>query len=692
MVRLQDSNRAKLANQALALLTAAQAPLTADAMCHALGLGNVLERKPANLSIEEIPNPESIIECCMGLIKMEPTTKVVTLAHYDVLQEMREQWVQLFGREHTARLARTCIAYLSLSEFSKGPCHEVDTFRRRLEEHPFLDYASRYWGYHARAALSLETCEADVSNDILGFFEQPMNLGFSHQVCEYDPKGKQRPSAMHADEFLGVPKLQFAARHGLTSIVQTLLETSPDRISEQGSYGRTALHEAAQAGWEDLVRILLKAGADPYGEDDEGKTPFIYAAERGHARVISTLKDHHAPRSDHDQETLEEALCDAAEAGEAGVVEKLLQLGVTADAEKNDISATTIASCKGHERIVRLLLDAGASPSCLDNSPSDSIPLHQAIKNCHVNIAALLLDFGANIETRDKSSRTALFETLNTPDVRGAALLLTNGVDISCQDFQGDNVLHEAARRGAVEHASLFIDQGIEMAIRNKEGLTPLHLAARYGYYGVASLLVRKGATVDQRDDLGQTPLTYAASAGKKNLCEMLLRLGASINAVGLDQETLLMSTEEFGHDPGFDIKTPLTAAVSGYDQTARMLLENGAQINASSSSYKTPLMHAASAGHTKVVRLLLEWGADTKASEDDPKSALVLAAEAGHTEILKLLIDHEETLDTTGDELKTAVASAETAGHQAAAEMLRARVAKEKTTDKASFDADVPS
>lgn len=241
-------------------------------------------------------------------------------------------------------------------------------------------------------------------------------------------------------------------------------------------------------------------------------------------------------RSCPDQKKLEETLYDAAEAGKPGVNEELLKLDVSPHAKDNGISALTVATSRVHEPIVRFLLSASDSLPNLKGSPNDSVPLHQAIRNGHVNIAALLLDSGANIQTRDNCGRTALFEALNTPDVRGAALLLTNGIDISCHDFMGDTVPHEAARRGALEHNSLFIDQGIEMVIANKEGLTPLHLAARHGSYGVVNLLVRKGTAVDNCDSTGQTPLMYAASVRHSELCEMLLRLGASINLMGEGQ------------------------------------------------------------------------------------------------------------------------------------------------------------
>ena len=546
MVKLQDENRAELAHRALALLTEAQAPLTAEALCHALGLARVLsyKKRPLKLDLEEIPNPESIIECCMGLIQVEPTTRVVTLAHYDLLQEMRKRWVEIFGPDQMARLAKTCIGYLLLADFSGGPCHETATLRGRLEEHPFLDYASHYWGYHARKSLLLPVCKADIKDDIHWFLTQPMNLALSLQVSNYDPEGKQKPLNIDSDSFLGLSGLQIASRHGLAAIVEDFLSMNLDVISISDRSGRTALHEAAQAGWDDIVSMLVDNGADPSLMDEEEKTPFFYAAECGHAGVISILEKHHV-RGDHHQRVLEEALWDAAEAGNTTVVEKLLHLGVNPNAEESEITAMAAASRRGHKQIIRLLLKKEASVSCDDGLPSDSIPLHQAIRNGHVEIAALLLDCGANVQTRDILDRTALFEALSAPDIRGAVVLLMNGSDISCCDSMGNTILHEAARRGSVELASRFVDRGAGVTIPNKEGLTPLHLAARHGHLEIAALLLQIGATVDARDSTGSTPLMLAASAGNTHLCRVLLEFGAYVDEVKVGQKTPLYLAEE---------------------------------------------------------------------------------------------------------------------------------------------------
>ena len=602
MIKQQEKNRANLANWALALLTTAQAPLTAEAMCHALGLGHILdyEQRPSELSAEFIPDSELIVECCVGLIKIEPMTRIMALAHYDILQEMQKDWANLFPPDYQAKLAKVCIAYLSLDEFSKGPCHTFDDFTNYLGKHPFLDYASRFWGYHARAALISENFKTDVEDGIHLFLKKPKNLGLSLQVSEYDPEDKQEKLTLDSCRLVEASELQIAARHGLTTVAKAILRTTPDKISATSLYGRTALHEATRAGYDDTVRMLIVAGADPSLTDDEGKIPFVYAAEGGHVGLISFLQgyparcgqDPQALQEEH-REILEATLYDAAEAGKMSVVEALLRLHVDPDAKKLGVSAMTAASSRGHERIVRLLLEHEASASYRDGLPSGRLPLHQAIRHGNVEIAALLLKSGDSMNTCDDSGRTALFETLNAPDITGAVLLLKKGINISCQDHRGDNVLHEAARRGATEHVSHFVWRVLEMDAPNKDGMTPLHLAAQYGHLDVATLLIETGtkrasrivdrvididlpnkdkstslhlavqhehpevaslliknrASVDRRDARGLTPLIYAERTGNIQLMNLLLDAGATFDTVVRDQISPVFSTGETGYE-----------------------------------------------------------------------------------------------------------------------------------------------
>ena len=58
-------------------------------------------------------------------------------------------------------------------------------------------------------------------------------------------------------------------------------------LQEQGA--RTACHEAARAGAEELVRALCARGADVDARDAHSRTPLIEAVRKKHAAVISAL-------------------------------------------------------------------------------------------------------------------------------------------------------------------------------------------------------------------------------------------------------------------------------------------------------------------------------------------------------------------------------------------------------------------
>ena len=73
------------------------------------------------------------------------------------------------------------------------------------------------------------------------------------------------------------------------NVVRLLIARGAD-VNGAQTAGYRPLHQAAVAGREDLVRLLLDAGADKAARCDRGKTAADYARERGHAELGELLR------------------------------------------------------------------------------------------------------------------------------------------------------------------------------------------------------------------------------------------------------------------------------------------------------------------------------------------------------------------------------------------------------------------
>jgi ankyrin repeat protein len=136
----------------------------------------------------------------------------------------------------------------------------------------------------------------------------------------------------------------------------------------------------------------------------------------------------------------------------------------------------------------------------------------------------------------------------------------------------------------------------------------------------VADLLVFKGAPVDAGNGKGETPLHLAAQMGNTEMCRRLITSKANVNLRARNRWTPLHY-----------------AAASGQKDAATLLLEKGADIDASTDSASgTPLYMAASQRHKEVVKLLVDKGADVSASSTD---LLYYAAWRGYKELAEACI-----------------------------------------------------
>lgn len=119
--------------------------------------------------------------------------------------------------------------------------------------------------------------------------------------------------------------------------------------------------------------------------------------------------------------------------------------------------------------------------------------------------------------------------------------------------------------------------------------------AARTGDSALLATMLEAGMSVNLSDGRGNSLLMLSAYHGHEDTARMILRFGPE-----LDRR----------NDHG---QTPLGGvAFKGNLALVKLLVEAGAGINADNGGGKTPLMFAAMFGHRDIVSYLLENGADS--------------------------------------------------------------------------------
>ncbi|UKZ76961.1 hypothetical protein TrVFT333_004677 [Trichoderma virens FT-333] len=168
--------------------------------------------------------------------------------------------------------------------------------------------------------------------------------------------------------------------------------------------------------------------------------------------------------------------------------------------------------------------------------------------------------------------------------------------------------------------------------------LTALHVAAFFGIHQVAAGLIEQGYGPNAKDTALRTPIWWAACRGKSRDFSGWTSLNV---AAQLGNKAIFDLLIENGADieaSDKNCRTPLaTAALYGHMNAVKWLVEKGANIEAKDRKKRTPLMLAIIGKHEEVVRYFIEKGAPMAATDDD-KQLLISMAIHGK---LKSIIDN---------------------------------------------------
>jgi ankyrin len=445
-----------------------------------------------------------------------------------------------------------------------------------------------------------------------------------------------------------------AVMKGDTAAFRKLLAAKADVNAPQVD-GATALHWAVYRDDLESADLLIKAGANVMAVNREGSTPLFMASLYGNPKMIDRLIKAGADAKARGPNG-ETTVMFAARNGNPDAIKVLVAAGADVNA-KEAIRATTAlmwAAEEGHAAAVKALVELGADVSA--KSGPAGLPrnyMAQAVNVAQVEAAAKRRR-DAKAAGRTYEEQLA-FEQANGAQIEGRFGNATTAAENAANPNAGQNfgqppTAADAAQPAAAQPAGGGAGRGAG--------------AGRGGGQGGAAAAAARQAEQDAQQDViiaglvgggsgGLTPLVFAAREGDIESAKVLLDAGADIN-----------QTTEYGW-------TPLLVAANNRNyKLGAMLLERGANPNIANKGGWTPLYLATDnrnieggdypvpkpdMDHLEFIKLLLDKGADPNMRVKDNTlsrtiftmqwffepgaTAFVRAAQSSDLELLKLLL-----------------------------------------------------
>lgn len=443
-------------------------------------------------------------------------------------------------------------------------------------------------------------------------------------------------------------RLFAAAREGRADLIADLVAQGADVNAHHPKYcdhgvfldGFTPLMWAVASPRSNAatVNALLDAGADIFAVSDGEVSALWYASGGGSGYPLTpeNLKglDEGHPFRDWG-------------GGDAERLRLILDAGADPnEAADNGRTAVGEAARVGDPDRLKLLIERGASVQPIEAKKRRKHKLERDYEK-------LLQQFQEDFDPKGRFEAYAvpLFQAAGSGNAECVRLILQSGfpADFVCD---GENALDHV---GSLEAAQVLWDAGCRVG-KGRFGFDAVDDALENERWIVAEFLIRQIEPSEQDRYINEKLMTASGVRMNPEAVRRLIAMGADPNYMSQDLGTplhwccwqgdgnggreneVVVETIEALVGAGADVNrvgkrgyTPLHEAVAGdwgSPTAVRVLIANGATIDARNANQKTPLMQAAKRGDTASVRLLLEAGASREAKDRRGKTALRYAKE----------------------------------------------------------------
>ena len=304
-------------------------------------------------------------------------------------------------------------------------------------------------------------------------------FGFGELLCDNDFLPL---NLLHLTNIWGESPLTVSIEYGHLHIARKLI----GKIEQTQALDQTffqwqqseltqALCCAARQGRQDVLEILIRAGADVDMKNTDGIVPLQLAVLHGQSQILNKLM------LDYGASTM------------------------VTDARGNSILMQAIS--RNHPECVKLLL-----AEVTDIEASNKIgegPLHKAVATGNYEIVKMLLQKNGNLEARNRMRETPLHIASACISLAVVQLLVRKGAKTTSRDVEGKRPLHVAVENGRAEIVRYLVRSKDDIESRDERGMSPLHYAV-LSSQTVVGILLAAGADIHAVTKDGETPYLLA--------------------------------------------------------------------------------------------------------------------------------------------------------------------------------------
>jgi ankyrin repeat protein len=299
----------------------------------------------------------------------------------------------------------------------------------------------------------------------------------------------------HVDERIvkGFPLAEYAAKHWVT-------HAQFEDVASRVNYGMETLFDCDKPHFAAWVGIYNMDEESSPVSSSKIPTPLYYSSLCGFSDLVEHLSTKRPQHTNAIGGKYKSPLLAALVGKHIRVAEILLRHGANVDI-RGLRERAPLHEAIANVDMVQSLLDKGADVNCRQDDLRT--PLHLAAYHGEQNVARVLVEHKADVDSQDNEGKTPMYLLLEDSlrdevDILDfTRLLLEHLTDINIRTTNEWTLLHAAAFWGRSEIARMLLYHGTNPNLENKVGAMPLHLVSEGNYnsqeHGVRTVRLLRG-------------------------------------------------------------------------------------------------------------------------------------------------------------------------------------------------------